>query len=429
MNTQSFYKQTATAIAAYLVQELSISPGVHWRIRNATSGPRVLTLNLMLNPRYAKRIAAMGEALSMAAMLDKDASIRVSRGNRGTLALEVPKPEGLWFNIGVANLPRRRGLLASVGIDNDHRPALVNFANPLTPHVLVAGTTGSGKTNVARLFVYNLVQGNGPNAVNFVLIDTKKRGKPWKDFTSIPHLAHPVITDDETALRALAWGIAEIDRRAERGYIKPRVFIAIDEAQDLLDKPEFVKVIGDVAATGREFGIHLLAAVQNPTAKQLGDAGIKRNLTTRLVGRVDSATAAVVATGQPETGAELLTGAGDMLLIQPTGIKRLTAALLTTKDTEHLPRAESIESLDLSQYEDVDHVIDRADLKSQTGFDALETALAIIACAKQKGRPWLKDILEAEGGSRPGSTRASRLLTWGKEVYQLLGQYQHLLTD
>lgn len=367
MDSQTFYKQTGQAIAAYLLQELNIMPGVHWKVRNATSGPRVLTFSILLNPRFASKIASMSEALSMAAGLDKEASIRIGRGNRGTLCLEIPKPASLWYNIGVSNLPKRRGLLASVGLDNEHRPALIDFSNPLTPHCLAAGATGSGKTNVARLLVYDLAAQNTPDQVSLVLIDTRKRAANWRDFANVPHLGHPVITDDETALRALSWACAEIDRRAESGRTKPATFFCIDESQDLLDREEFVKVIGDIAGTGREFGIHLLAAMQNPTAKQLGDTSIKRNLTTRLVGRVDSATAAVVATGQADSGAEKLTGAGDFLLVEPAGIKRLTAALLTEKDTAKLPRAEQMGTLDLSQYEDVDHVLSQADNEGKAG--------------------------------------------------------------
>jgi hypothetical protein len=67
MDGQTFYRQTATAIANYLRQELNIMPGVHYRIAEATSGPRVLALTLMVNPRYARQIASLSEQLSMAA--------------------------------------------------------------------------------------------------------------------------------------------------------------------------------------------------------------------------------------------------------------------------------------------------------------------------------------------------------------------------
>ena len=414
MNAQIFYRRTANSIAAYLAQELNIKPGVHWVIRNATSGPRVLSLAVDINPKYASKIASMGEALSMAAMLDRGQSIRVGRGNRGALAIEIPKPEALWFNISIGSLPRRRGLLSPIGLDCDHVPALVDWSNPMTPHVLLAGATGSGKTNALRLLAYNLASQNEPGEVEFILIDTRKHGTAWRDFADVPHLGHPIVEDDDTALKILSWACAEIDRRAGNGKRKPHVFVGVDEAQDLLDREEFVKVIGDIASVGREFNIHLLAALQNPTARQLGDASIKRNLTTRLVGRVDSATAAHVATGQKDSGAELLTGAGDFLFIEPKGVSRLTAALLTEKDIAGLPRSESTRTLDLGEYEDADHVLAQADNGSKVRADDLDPAQVAIALVAERGITWLCNRLSI------GSAKARRVLEFADELRDAL---------
>ena len=146
-----FCHRVSGAIADYLYQELHIHPEQgDYRVLSATSGPRVFTLGLVINPRHAPRVIKLAEQLSMASGLDRDASMRVTRGNRGTLALEIPKPQDLWYNIGIGALPRRRGLKTPIGIDVEHRPALVDFDNPLTPHLLAAGTTGSGKTYSAR---------------------------------------------------------------------------------------------------------------------------------------------------------------------------------------------------------------------------------------------------------------------------------------
>jgi DNA segregation ATPase FtsK/SpoIIIE-like protein len=357
-----FYQRTASAIADYLWQEIKIHPRRgDYRIAAATSGPRVLCLSILINPRYAPRVISLSEQLSMAAGLDPSESVRIARGRRGSLMVEIPKPPAMWYNVPVTAQPPRRGLMASLGLDGEHRPALVDFANPLTPHCLVAGTAGSGKTNVQRVLIYDLARQNSPDAVRFLLVDTRKRGSAWLPFARLPHLAHALITEETEALRMLAWAVAEIDRRATSGRRRPRVFIGIDEAQALLDRAEFVKPVADLAAVGREFGIHVLLALQNPTATHLGDTSIKRNLTTRLVGRVDSAQAANVAAGVKGSGAELLTGAGDMLLVVPAGIKRMTAALLTDTDTDRLPHAEEVGRLDLDEYEDLDHVLDQAD--------------------------------------------------------------------
>jgi len=168
--------------------------------------------------------------------------------------------------------------------------------------------------------------------------------------------------------------VAELDRRARQGYQRPLLFIGIDEAQALLESEQFTSPIVTLAGVGREFGIHLALLTQNPTAQVLGDNTIKRNLTARLVGRVDSSEAARVATGQGGSGAELLTGSGDMLLVQPGEVRRLMAALVTERDMARLPHAESIRVLSLDEYEDVDHVIDQANLPTGRNPDPLDPA-------------------------------------------------------
>jgi hypothetical protein len=410
-----FYQRTAGAIADYLWQELKIHPRRgDYCIAAATSGPRVLCLSILINPRYAPRVARLTEQLNMAAGLEPSESVRIARGRRGSLTVEIPKPPGMSYNVLVTALPPRRGLMASLGLDGEHRPALVDLANPLTPHCLVTGTTGSGKTNTQRVLIYDLAKQNSPDAVRFLLIDTRKRGSAWLPFARLPHLAHPIVTEEAEALRSLAWAVAEIDRRAVSGRKRPRVFIGIDEAQALLDREEFVRPVSDLAAVGREFGIHMLVALQNPTAVQLGDASIKRNLTARLMGRVDSAQAANVAAGVKGSGAELLTGAGDMLLVLPSGVRRMTAALLTERDTEQLPRAEDVGRLDLDEYEDVDHVLDQADSRSKA--EALDPAHVAFALTTERGINWIAQQLGI------GNTKAKRVREFARAVTERLAE-------
>lgn len=408
---QQFGQQVAGDIANYLLQELHIDPRLnHYRVVYAVSGPRILTLGLAINPRYTPKVSRMSDQLSQAARLDRSAGIRISRGSRGTLALEIPKPEGLWYDIGIEALPPCRRLKTPIGIDGEHRPARVNFGNPLTPHLLAAGTTGSGKTNTARLFIYNLARGNDPQDLRLVLVDTRKHGLDWRPFSNLPHLAHPLVTDDADALRVLSWAVAEMDRRAMDGRTHPRIFLAIEEAQALLDRDEYVTPIGDIAAVGRAFGIHLLLITQNPTAEMLGSTNIKRNMTTRLVGKVDSAQAAVIAAGIKETGAELLTGPGDQLLVQPSGVQRITAALVRDRDLNDLPRSEWIESLDLSEYEDPDHVREQADPRTAP----IEPAQVALAMVSDRGINWLANQLHI------GNKRATRVLAFSDKVREAI---------
>jgi len=341
-NINGFYASTANAISLHMQQEMRLLPAVHFNILGAANGPRVLTLSMAVNPRYARQIAGMAEQFSMACRLNRGVSVRIGRGRSGTLAVEIPKPKTLWYDVSVSRLPRRRFLSASVGIDDQFRPALVNFSDPLTPHALLAGTTGSGKTNAARLIVFDLVSQNEPDDLKVILIQTVKGGAAWTPFAQLPHLAYPVIVDDRTAWKVLAWAVAEISQRGREKRTKPEIFVFIDEVQVLLAQKHFVRPIVDIAAIGREFGIHLIAATQNPTKEQLGDMTFKRTLTVRLVGRVDSPAAANVATGQSNTMAHTLAGAGDMLLVTPGDTRRITTALVGEHNLAGLPRVEAL---------------------------------------------------------------------------------------
>lgn len=358
MNTNAYFQQAANGIADYIYQELKLYPAKNYRIVRTMNGPRVITLALDVNPTYARKIMAMGEQLSMAARLEKGYSLRIERGSQGLLVLEVPKPESLWFNVSINALPRRTGITATMGIDGDHKPALVNFDNYLTAHILIAGTTGSGKTNAARLLTYDLANQNQPEELGLILIDTAKNGRGWNEFRTLPHLINPIITEEDTALKALTWALGEIDSRSKQNITKPKIFVGIDEVQVLLEKEQFEKPLVRLISIGREFGIHTALLTQNPTAKILGDATVKRNLSVRLVGKVDSPEAAKVATGLSGTGAERLAGTGDMLLIQPADNRRITTALVTEKDISRLPKAESTKQLDLDYFEDSNQVIE-----------------------------------------------------------------------
>ena len=395
MNKGNYYKMALNGMADHLASKLRVCPinFVQYRDRLSSqtrfyrstfdAGHRCFTWTLATDPQTAEKLLSMNlDGLNVAARLDEEFSVRVGRGRRGTLVVEVPLPECWWKTVTTGDLPRKPGLLTAVGLDTRRKPVFLNWQDPLMAHSLIAGTTGSGKTSVARLAIYDLAMSNGPGEVEFVLIDTRKKGKWWRDFEGIPHLGHPIVKDDEEALRVLLWACAEIDRRAESGRVKPGIFIAIDEAQEILDRTEFIEAIGDVAATGREFNLHMALVCQNPTAKQLGDTSIKRNMIARLVGRVDSSEAAHVATGQRKSGAESLTGAGDLLFIRPGSVKRLTAGLLTEKDIAGLPRVDGSRRLDLGEYEDVDHVLAQADNGSKVGrpedpLEAPHVALAL----------------------------------------------------
>lgn len=369
MNTNQFYTTTAQAVADYLFQELKVYPGQHYQIRTVNNGPRIINLAVTINPTFARKILSMGEQLSMAAGLDKSQVIRIERGSGGTLSLEIPKPKDCWFNIPVGRLHHRRGIKTVVGVDTDLKTAWLDFDEPTAAHCLVAGMTGSGKTNAQRLITYDLAKQNGPDELQVILVDTSpKAGLGWRQFANLPHLAHPIITDNQEAYKLFGWLQSDIRRRVTASDFTPKLFVGVDEIQELLTTDEMTQAVSKLAAIGREVGIHLLAATQNPVAGNLGDVSIKRNM-ARLVGPVDSADAARAAAGMKGSGAEMLTGPGDMLLVGTGRIRRLAVALLTDKDIARLDRVETVNRLDLDGFEDLTHVSEQANLPGRQPDD------------------------------------------------------------
>lgn len=359
MEINEFYRQTTIGIADYIFQELKLHPVQgHYRIHSVTNCPRVLTLSLEINPTYARKLMAMPDQLAMAARLDREQVIQVRRGSSGSLLIEIPKPDGTEYALPVARLRHRTGLKTVVGIDLEFRSTWLDFAEPTAANCLIAGTIGSGKTNAQRLITYDLAMQNQPDQVQFVFIDiSDKQGLGFNGFSSVPHLAHPIITDRQEAYKFFGWLQADIRRRVHYNDFAPHLFVNIEELQSLLDNDELAKSVSSVVSIAREVGVHVVAGTQNPVAANLGgNTTVKRNMTTRLVGQVDDATAARVAAGVINSGCENLTGKGDMLLVDRGRTKRLAVALLGTGDLARLPVSHTKNQLDLDRYEDLTYI-------------------------------------------------------------------------
>lgn len=352
---QNFYQTAMTGFSYYAQQEMQISPERDYRVVRASDEPRFLTVLLQINPKHLRKLtkSAMQEEMAMAMGLPEDQFLRIGRGPNGTISLEIPKPETLCITITARQLPRRPGV---VGIDSKRKPTAINFDNPTTAHALVAGVTGSGKTNTQKLLAWSQAIHNDPGQLQIIMIDVEKRGRQWSDFAGLAHLAHPIIVEEGEARAAVAWVLAEYDRRRRQNVTSPKLFVFIDEVKDLVDAGGFTEPLERLARLGREYGIHLVLATQHPTIDALGSSTLRRNLVVRLVSRVDDATAAHVATGQKGTGAEMLTGPGDSFLVQPGQLTRLTVALLKSEDVANLDRVDEPRRLPLDL--DVERVMD-----------------------------------------------------------------------
>ena len=272
------------------------------------------------------RIQGLSEeiALSLGA-----SSCRIYRQG-GIVNIEVPRlnSEVVRLLPLCQRLPEVPPCTAVLGIDEGDMPVLLRLTSPDVAHVLIAGTTGSGKTELTRTMITSLALYNRLGQVQLVLIDPKGRG--FTSFENLPHLLCPVIADVTQATLTLTSLVREMERRDREKLCEPRIVIFIDELADLMMAAG--KTAGNaltrLAQRGREAGIHLVGCTQKPTAAVLGSL-VKSNFPARLVGSVSSPEDAKVASGLAGTGAERLLGRGDFLIVVKGRTIRLQAAYIS----------------------------------------------------------------------------------------------------
>lgn len=184
------------------------------------------------------------------------------------------------------------------------------------PHLLIAGSTRSGKTMLLQSLLMSLTQKLSPSALKITLIDPKQIAfTAWKN---TPHLLHPVITDANEAVNALNWCVVEMERRydliAQNTQTKfPTLLVIVDEFADLITshKNDIEEAVKRLAQKARQSDIHLILATQRPTADVI-TGHIKTNMPTRIALSVPERRDSRIILD--EHGAESLLGQGDMLL-------------------------------------------------------------------------------------------------------------------
>lgn len=305
------------------------------RVTGGTVTPRLVRYQLSTPFGVrVKQVAGLAEeiALSLGAPM-----CRVYR-KEGEVQVEVPRTDAQ--AVGLLDLCQRlspegsagRGAMppvtAVLGLDADGVPLLLRLPSPDVAHVLIAGTTGSGKTALARSIVVSLALHNSQRRLQLVLIDPKGRG--FEPLARLPHLIEPVVMRVDGAAPVLQRLVTEMERRDAEGLSEPRLVVLLDELADLVQVGgrEMEQLLTRLTQRGREAGIHLVACTQKPTAAVIGGL-VKSNFPVRLVGSVASPEDAKVASGLAKTGAERLLGQGDFLVVAKGHATRLQAAYVS----------------------------------------------------------------------------------------------------
>jgi DNA segregation ATPase FtsK/SpoIIIE-like protein len=357
MNLKQFCYQSSYGVMRGLAQELGIKPHKHYR-PSGNNAARVNTLKLAgVNPHYLSKITGMQNELTMFAGLDDKHKVRIGWQSSNIL-IEIPKPPPLWKQVTIEAMQQcrliKRGPIATIGLGLQDEPKRIDFDEASMAHVFITGQTRSGKTNTQRLVAWNLACNTIPDEAQMIIFDVAKKGFNWDDFGNVANLAHPIITEIDKADRVLTWLSQEIDRRGSEKRVTPKVFVLVDELKALVDDSKVASdYLARIASVGGEFGLHLILSTQYPQIGMLGSAELKRNVTTRLCGKVDDAGSAANALGIAGSGAETLQGYGDFLLRDFDGLSRLTVAKIEESHIAKLERVDSVAKLDLPHLDGV----------------------------------------------------------------------------
>lgn len=315
---------------------------------------------------------------------------------------------------------RKNNMFIALGKDVAGRPHLTDLTR--LPHLLVAGSTGSGKSVCLNSIIMSLLYQNSPDELKLILIDPKRVELPV--YNGLPHLLTPVITDVKKTVNSLKWAIREMDKRFDMlskvgsrdiaGYNAknqeklPYIVIIVDELADLMvaNASEVETAVIRLAQMARAVGIHLILATQRPSVDVITGL-IKAN----IPGRIAFAVASLMdsRTILDAAGAEKLLGRGDMLYsaAELASPKRLQGAFITESEIKN------VVDFIKDKYEPVDYDETVTEKNSMGGAvfggdsegdELLPEAVQIIFQAKKASASLLQRRLKV------GYARAARLL-------------------
>ncbi|HEX2506779.1 MAG TPA: DNA translocase FtsK 4TM domain-containing protein [Miltoncostaeaceae bacterium] len=315
--------------------------GIEATVADTVSGPRVTRYELQLAPgTKVGRITALRDDLAYALAAREELRIIAPIPGKQAVGVEVPNPEASLVTLGdiTREFPSHAGpLMAWLGLDLGGKPVYIDLAR--MPHLLIAGSTGTGKSVCLNSLLASILLRATPDELRMILIDPKK--VELNHYESIPHLLTPVVTNMKDAAAVLSNIVREMESRYElMGMARarnlrdwneareaagdrpmPTILVVIDELADLMmvSPAEVEDAIIRLAQKSRAVGIHLVLATQRPSADVITGM-IKANVASRIAFAVSSQVDSRVILDAG--GAETLLGHGDMLF-RPVGTSRL----------------------------------------------------------------------------------------------------------
>ncbi len=404
--------------------------GVEAKIVGIVSGPHVSRYELRLAPgTKVKKVTELGNDLAYA-LASTDIRILAPIPGKQAVGVEVPNSRRRIVRLGdiYAGRPQKTSpLVAWLGKGIDGNPVWTDISK--MPHVLVAGTTGSGKSGCVNAILASILMQASPNEVRFVLVDPKQ--VELNHYENVPHLLTPVVTSPRLAANVLANLIGEMESRygimgqarcrnldeLNRARTKageaplPHILCVIDELADLMmvAPAEVEDSIIRLAQKSRATGIHLVLATQRPSTDIITGT-IKVNIPARIAFAVSSQTDSRVILDQG--GAEALLGQGDMLFrgAGTSKLQRIQGAFITEEEiariTKHWAKQGEPEFEDelLETREVVEEGVEAGGEFDPDADELLDQAIRIVVETETASVSMIQRRL------RVGYTRAGRLI-------------------
>jgi len=325
---------------ASIIEKTLASFGIKARVVEVNYGPAVTqyALEIALGTKLSK-ITGLATDLALA-LAAPTGQIRIEApiAGRALVGVEVPNHSAQFVTLRTMLQSDRMKkmkskLTVALGLNVAGQEVVADIGK--MPHVLIAGSTGSGKSVAINTFMCSMLFRASPAEVKFILVDPKR--VELTGYNDIPHLLTPVIVEPKKVVSALKWACAEMDTRykrlAEAGVKNldaynelagfqalPSIVIIIDELADIMlfAPAEVEESVTRIAQMARAVGIHLVLATQRPSVDVITGL-IKANVPTRIAFNVSSMMDSRVILDSP--GAEKLLGKGDMLYIPPDQAK------------------------------------------------------------------------------------------------------------
>jgi S-DNA-T family DNA segregation ATPase FtsK/SpoIIIE len=398
--------------------------GVEAQVIRAVVGPRVTRYELRLGSGVkVGKVRNLQQDIAYA-LAATEIRILAPIPGKSAVGVEVPNTRPAKVTLGDVYLeyPEGNDWTLPVGLGKDISGRAVFFDLADMPHLLVAGTTGSGKSVMLNALLTSLLLTTDPRQVKMVLVDPKR--VELTHFARIPHLITPVVTDVKKAANALSWAVAEMERRYEvlertgarslEGYNSrsekpmPYVVIVIDELADLMMQAaaKVEDAVIRIAQKARAVGIHLVVATQRPSVDVITGM-IKANIPSRVAFAVSSQVDSRVILDS--VGAEALLGMGDMLFKPVSAMRssRVQGAFISEGEVERVVSASAAASrgrVEPSYVEEVTEPKEDPKATEEPDDELLPEAASFVVATQQAS------VSAVQRRFRVGYSRAGRII-------------------